>query len=126
MQLDCHFKASAIERFISTRSLPAQFPQERNKEGRFRRKIFLVMKMTTILLTVACLQICAKGLSQQVSLSLRNAPLERVFREIRVQTGYNFVYNDAWLQSARKVSIKVDKMPLSGVLDICFRDQPFT
>ena len=126
MQLDCHFKAPAIGDFISTRSLPAKSPYGRNKEGRFRRKIFLVMKMTTILLTVVCLQISAKGLSQQVSLSLRNVPLERVFHEIRVQTGYNFVYNDDWLQSARKISIKVDKMPLSGVLDICFRDQPFT
>jgi TonB-linked SusC/RagA family outer membrane protein len=107
MQLDHHAITSPEKRFLSA-------------------KILRVMRMTAFFLTVCCLHISASSLSQQVSLSLKNVPLERVFNEIRQQTGYNFVYNDDWLRQARKVSITAAKAPLATVLDICFQDQPFT
>ncbi len=37
-------------------------------------KFCMVMKITTLLLLVACLQISAKGWSQQITLKERNAP----------------------------------------------------
>lgn len=107
MQLDHHVIAFRERRLLSA-------------------KILRVMRMTAFFLTVFCLHISASSLSQQVSLSLKNVPLERVFNEIRQQTGYNFVYNDDWLQQTKKVSISVAKAPLASVLDACFRDQPFT
>lgn len=90
------------------------------------QKIWLVMKLTTILLLAACLQISAKGLTQTLTLTFRNAPLEKVFSEIQRQTGYSFFYEDGLLKGARPVDIAVVKASITQVLDACFTNQPYT
>ncbi len=94
-----------------------------------RKKVFqtlLIMNLTAILLTAMCLQVGASGISQNVSLSARNAPLEKVFRVIEDQSGYVFFFNYAWLRHARKVSVETKNTPLTEALDLCFKDQPFS
>ena len=44
------------------------------------------MKLTSVLIIAACLQVSAKGFSQKVSLNANNLPLQKVFEEIRKQT----------------------------------------
>lgn len=84
------------------------------------------MKITAILLLAACLQVSATGYSQKVTLSKKNAPLEKIFRAIKVQTGYSFFFDESLLRNASNVTIEVTQMPLSDVLDLCFKDQSFT
>ncbi len=84
------------------------------------------MKLTTALLLTACLQVSARGNAQQLTLTLKNAPLEKAFRSIRQQTGYLFVYDLQLLRVAKKVDLDVKDMSLSEVLDRCFKDQAFT
>jgi TonB-linked SusC/RagA family outer membrane protein len=90
------------------------------------RKTLLVMKFTAIFLLVACLQVSANGYSQTFTLSESNAPLTKVFSKIEKQSGYLFWYNNALLQQARRVDVNVKDATLQQVLDICFKDQPFT
>lgn len=90
------------------------------------KKTWLVMKLTTILLLAACLQIHAKGLTQTLTLKFSNAPLEKVFIEIQRQTGYSFFYEDGLLKDARPVDIAVVKASIVQVLDMCFNNQPYT
>jgi TonB-dependent starch-binding outer membrane protein SusC len=85
-----------------------------------------IMKLTAIILLTACLHVSAKGVSQTVSLSEKNAPLIKVMKEIERQTGFAFFYKSQWLTQARKVTIQAEKMPLQQALDLCFKDQPFT
>ena len=56
----------------------------------FRKQNWLVMKLTAILILSACLQVSATGLSQNISLSEKNVPLQKVFKQIHKQTGYQF------------------------------------
>ncbi|HMH24789.1 MAG TPA: TonB-dependent receptor [Puia sp.] len=84
------------------------------------------MKLTFLLLTVALMQVSARGVSQNVTLSLKNASLKKAFAEIRRQTGVQFFYKDDWMDQARKVDVRVKDVPLEQALDICFKDQPFT
>jgi len=72
-----------------------------------KRKLFLIMRMTIVLLTVACLQVSAVGYSQKVNLSVRQQSLEKVFREIKSQTGYVFWYKLDILQYAKKVTLRL-------------------
>jgi TonB-linked SusC/RagA family outer membrane protein len=85
-----------------------------------------IMKLTAIILLTACLHVSAKGVSQTVSLSEKNAPLVKVMKEIEQQTGFAFFYKSQWLIQAKRVTIQAEKMPLQQVLDLCFKDQPFT
>jgi TonB-dependent starch-binding outer membrane protein SusC len=90
------------------------------------RQTLLIMKLTAIFILVASLGASARGHSQGISLSEKDAPLEKVFVEIKKQTGHQFFYKDEWMQQSKKVNIQVTNATLEQVLDICFRDQPFT
>lgn len=83
-----------------------------------------IMKLTTFMLLAVCLQVSAKGISQKVTLSAKNAALENVIRHIKKQTGYSFFYNADWLQKAKKVTVEVKDMDIEDALNIVFKDQP--
>ena len=89
-------------------------------------KTLLCMKITVVLLLAACLNASATGYSQDVSLSGKNVSLEKVFKEIKKQTGYTFVYSVALLKKTKNITISIDKTPLDQALNICLRDQPVT
>lgn len=88
------------------------------------KTLLMMTKLTSVLLVMACLQVSAKSFSQKVTLSEKNAPLKKVFKEIRKQTGFLFFYSDELLDQARKVDVHVRDATLEEVLDSCFRDQP--
>ncbi|MBN9384996.1 MAG: SusC/RagA family TonB-linked outer membrane protein [Chitinophagaceae bacterium] len=82
------------------------------------------MKLTIVLSLLTCLQVSARnGYAQMVTLSERNAPLEKVFREIRKQTDYLFLYTKEMVQNAKKVDIVAKNVPVEEVLAICFKGQ---
>ena len=55
--------------------------------GFLKTKTFLVMKLTTFLLLVACMQVSAAGYGQRISISGQNLSLKKVFSEIQKQSG---------------------------------------
>lgn len=87
------------------------------------KKMVLAMKLTTILLLAACLQLSARGISQNISLSVKNAPLEKVLNEIEKQTGFNFIYGQGLISKADRVSIEVKNETLEKVLDVVLKNQ---
>lgn len=89
-------------------------------------KILLIMKLTLLLTLLACLQIKASVYSQQVSLSVKKAPLENVIKEIRKQTGYAFFYDAVYLQEAAPVSMEVNNASIEETLAKAFKGQRFT
>lgn len=84
------------------------------------------MKLTTILMLVCCLQISAESVSQTVTLKVKNAPLTKVFNEIKKQTGYTFIYTESLLKESKRINLTVNNEPLDKVLNICFSGQPFS
>lgn len=85
---------------------------------------FLVMKFTIVLLLAACLQTRASVDAQNITFSKQQASLEDFFREIRKQTGYEFLYSNAMLTKAKKVDLEFNHTPLREALDKAFKDQP--
>ncbi len=68
------------------------------------------MKLTAIILLAVCLQVSANGFSQKVTLSMKNAPLQKVFKEINRQTGFQFFYKDVLLKQVGKINIVQDNI----------------
>jgi len=87
-------------------------------------KTIVIMKITILLTFAFCFKVSASGFAQEVSLSEKNAPLEKIFIEIKKQTGYFFLYTKEMLQEASLVSISVKKARLKDALDKIFLDQP--
>ncbi|HEY8387624.1 MAG TPA: SusC/RagA family TonB-linked outer membrane protein, partial [Parasegetibacter sp.] len=84
------------------------------------------MKLLTLFLTVCCIQISAATMSQSVSLSVRNLPLESVFTEIKKQTGYSIIWDETQLETSRPVSIKVKNASLEQVFQELLANHPLT
>ncbi|HVZ24411.1 MAG TPA: SusC/RagA family TonB-linked outer membrane protein, partial [Sediminibacterium sp.] len=84
------------------------------------------MKLLAMFMLAACLQASATGFAQKVTLREDNISLEKVFENIRKQTGFQFFYADDALKVAKAVSLSVKKEPLKNVLDLVFKDQPLT
>lgn len=89
-------------------------------------KTLFIMKLTTVLLLAASLSAGAKGFSQKVSLSERNATLEKIFKEITRQTNYTFIYTESLLKKSKGINISVKKVSIDDALEICFKDQSIT
>lgn len=87
-------------------------------------KVILAMKITTFLLMIALVHASAKGYSQ-ISLNEKNAPLEKVLKSIKKQTGYSFFYDTKDVKNA-KVDIQVSNASLDQALSICFKDLPLS
>ena len=85
-----------------------------------------IMKLTTIFILVAFMQVSAKGFSQNVTLNETKASLDKVFTEIRKQTGYDFLYNTRLLRNTLPVTVKTKDSSLKDVLAEVFRNQPLT
>src|SRR5882762_8599501 len=88
-------------------------------------KLILTMKLTTVLLIVALVQVSGKSFSQNINLNAKNVPVEQVFESIRNQTGYVFFY-DSKLVHDLQISIKVKNASINEVLTNYFKDLPLT
>jgi len=81
-----------------------------------RRKIpFLILLSLAVSLV---------GFSQNITLSLKNATLEKVFREIEKKTSHRFVYTKEMAMQGQRVTIEVSETPLVRVLELVFDSQP--
>src|SRR5689334_724153 len=96
---------TAIDRFVSYRNGLTRSLQSRGM-------IIRVMKITAFILLVGCLQVSAIGKSQNVTLNVKNASLESVFKEIRKQTGFNFLFNSEDLRKAKPITVQVTNKPV--------------
>ncbi|WP_316836605.1 SusC/RagA family TonB-linked outer membrane protein [Pedobacter nutrimenti] len=88
-------------------------------------KILLVMKLTIVLLTAGFLQLSASTYSQSVTLKKKKATLVSVFKEIRKQTGYDFVYSDRMMDNAGLIDVDFNNISVIEALNKAFSDQPF-
>ncbi|NIJ54397.1 TonB-dependent receptor [Dyadobacter arcticus] len=85
-----------------------------------------IMKLTAFLSFLLITQVSAGVYSQTVRLNENNSGLEKIFTEIRKQTGYNFLYNNRLLRKTVPVNIKVNGEELKSVLDRVFENQPLS
>jgi len=89
-------------------------------------KLFLTVKLSFLLMTVACMQVSASAISQKLSLSVEKAPMEQVIKMIKKRSGYQFIYNNELLRQAKPVTMNVSEGTLDQILTECFENQPMT
>lgn len=93
---------------------------------RYINKLLLIMRLTTVILIATIMQVSAAGFAQRITLSKKKATLKSIFKEIRKQSNYDFIYTDELLQNAKTVDINVNAALLSEVLDKLFIGQPLS
>ena len=89
-------------------------------------KGLLIMRITTCLMFLTCLQVSAKGVAQKVTLNENNSNLEKVLKKIERQTGYTFLYENDVMKNASLVTLHVKQASVDQALNLCFDGQPLT
>ncbi len=84
------------------------------------------VNLIIVLLTTTILHLSASTYSQSVTLKYNNAALVNVFKEIRMQTGYDFFYSDKLMSDAKPVSLNLNNVSLDKALAVCFKNQPLS
>jgi TonB-linked SusC/RagA family outer membrane protein len=79
---------------------------------------------TRLLWVVLLLSVSFGAHAQKITLSVKNASLQDVFKEMEKQSGYVFFYNNQWLAGAHPVTLTIRNFSLRAALDSCLADQP--
>ena len=83
----------------------------------------IAMKWTAYVVLTAILHVCTPALSQRVSIHARDLSLEEVIKEIRTQTGLEFLYQSSLLEGTHVVTLDVQDMSVEEVLKTCLKGQ---
>ena len=83
---------------------------------KFYAKLLLVMRLTTVLLIAMLMQVSAAGLAQRITLNARKVPLEQVLKEIRSQSGYDFLFDRKVIGKTRSVDLSVTNATVEEAL----------
>ncbi|WEK33945.1 MAG: TonB-dependent receptor [Candidatus Pseudobacter hemicellulosilyticus] len=84
------------------------------------------MKLLSLLLFVSMLQVNANGFAQSVTLKGRNMSIERIFLEIKKQTGIAVLCETEVLESIRPMTVNFNRTEVKEVLDFCLNQTAYT
>jgi TonB-linked SusC/RagA family outer membrane protein len=80
------------------------------------RKIWLVMRLITVILLMSLMQVSAITLAQRITINERKATLENVLKEIRKQSGYDFLFDRSQISQINQVNIAVNNATLDEAI----------
>lgn len=89
-------------------------------------KLLLIMRLTIIILIATMMQVSAGGFGQSITLNTKNAPLSKIIREIRTQSGYDFFYNKELIKNIPPLTIDVKNASVEDVLNQCLNGSALT
>ncbi|BAV07874.1 TonB-linked outer membrane protein, SusC/RagA family [Filimonas lacunae] len=89
-------------------------------------KLLNIMRLTAILLFVACLQVHAETFSQKVTISGNALTLKQFVEKVKAQTGLAFVFDNAIAESTKNISVNVKNAEVTEVLQTCLATQGLT
>lgn len=84
-------------------------------------QLFRIMKLTAFIFTIAIMQVSANVLAQKITLNEKQVSLDKIFRKIRLQSGYDFLTDNGLVEKAGQVTINVKNADLKDVLNIILR-----
>lgn len=93
---------------------------------RLPRTWLLAMKLTTFFLLAAILSVSASSFAQKVTLNSHRASLESVLQQLREQTGFDYVADEALLNNATHVTVNLKDVQLDEALKKVFAHQELT
>jgi TonB-linked SusC/RagA family outer membrane protein len=88
-------------------------------------KLIQTMKFICLFMFIGLMQVNASSLAQ-ITISVKNAPMEQVLDQIKKQSGYNLLYNSKTLRAAKPVYLDITDTPIEQALQKCMQNQPLT
>jgi TonB-linked SusC/RagA family outer membrane protein len=80
-------------------------------------KLLLIMKLTTVLLVVTLMQVSAATFGQRLTLAGKAVSVEKVFRAISDQTGYDVVIFTSKFKTSQRIDVDFKEASLNEVMN---------
>ncbi len=90
------------------------------------KKAFFMIKITGILILAFTLQVKAASYAQKVNIIAEKSTLKHIFKELRKQTGYYFIYSDEVIKHAKPITVNFINTDLDVALAEIFKFQQLT
>ncbi len=90
------------------------------------KQVLLIMKCIAVILFVFSMHVSARTLGQNVSIKKQDISLKEAFRQIRLQTGYYFIYNNNEVRDTKVVNVEFKNVPVDVALNSLLKDMPLT
>ena len=85
------------------------------------KRLLLIMRLTTLITVLSIIQLTASegsyAQSKKLSIHVKNVDVERVLKEIKRQSDFDFFYNAEMLKDLPNVDLKVRKATVTDILD---------
>jgi TonB-linked SusC/RagA family outer membrane protein len=80
-------------------------------------KPLLIMKLATIILIVSMMQVSASSFAQRITMRQQKVTLEKLIKEISIQTGYNVLLPTDKISSSKIIAADFSNAALTTVMD---------
>ncbi len=84
------------------------------------------MKLITLLIFIAIVQVSAAGFAQTVTLSRQELSINQIFKEVTKQTGYTVLWKPEVLNASEKIEIRFMNASVDEVVRTCLRSKNLT
>jgi TonB-linked SusC/RagA family outer membrane protein len=89
-------------------------------------KFLRIMKLTIAILFTAIMQVSAITYAQKINIDQKNVRLEQVFKQMRVQSGYDFLFDSDLIKKVKPINIQLINVNFEDALKKCLEGQPLT
>ena len=92
------------------------------------KKLLLVMKLSSLLMLLFCMNLSAGIYAQEarLSVSVENSNIREIIRIIKQQSDYTFVYNVEELDHIGSITMNVKDSDVRTILDACLKNSGYT
>src|SRR5690554_122662 len=81
----------------------------------------LLMRLCAIMMLI-CIHLSVSAFGQKVTINRNNVSVATVIKEIRRQSGYNFLYDAGALSNTPRISVQANDASLEELLEKTFED----
>lgn len=88
-----------------------------------KRQLIMSIKLTVIIFITGLVQVYASTYAQELNLSRKGITLKQVFKEVKLQTGYDVFYKSGKFRDTERINADFHRTPLNQVMKVCLENQ---
>ncbi|WP_159440655.1 SusC/RagA family TonB-linked outer membrane protein [Mucilaginibacter sp. OK098] len=82
------------------------------------------MKLTTLIILIGFMYVSAATYGQRVNINAHDITIDKLFKELKKQTGYSFLYKSGILKDLQTINVDITDATITEVLDKFLKDRP--
>ena len=82
------------------------------------------MKLTTLIILIGFLHVSAATYGQRININAHDITIEKLFKELKKQTGYSFLYKSGILKDQPTINVEISDATITDVLDKFLKNRP--